>query len=211
MDMAEADGRLFVTDVAAHTVCVYDMALHSTARDRPIASDGAQFVTLRPRTVLTASTLFGLQHVNPYGIAATVPTASACPARVFVGSSNASDIVELTSDGTVARKFDGITRSQALALDDGDGRLLSLCHSAGVRAIALPDCAERKQKAWQMAGGIPLVNSDFARALVVISEWALVAYGSLNCVEIIPLAQLSGGPPPHCLSAVGEPPAEKRE
>jgi hypothetical protein len=116
LDVAYADGRLFVIDDVASAVRIFDVAMDPTAVAAPI-------LTLQPICVIDSNAVPEL--VNPFAIITTASTPSLCSgsARVFVCNSDSSTIVEMTREGTRVRTFavDTIDRPHLLGLGDGDG------------------------------------------------------------------------------------------
>jgi hypothetical protein len=103
LDIAYADGRLFVTDSAARALRIYAVAIDATAFAAPIAKAGAPLLALQSIAVIDRKSIAEL--TNPFSMTAT-PATALCGARVFVGNSDFSTIVEMTRDGVHVRTFD---------------------------------------------------------------------------------------------------------
>jgi hypothetical protein len=101
LDMAYADGRLFVIDAPAASVRIFDVAMDPTAAVAPITKPDAPLITLLPIRMISYPILSNAL----YGITASAATA-ACGARVFVGNTDSATIAEMTRDGVCVRTFD---------------------------------------------------------------------------------------------------------
>jgi hypothetical protein len=191
LDVAYADGRLFVTDSNARTVRIFDVAMDPTAVAAPIAKDGAPLLTLQPISLVSSTTIPELTY--PSSMTAT-PATALRGARVFVSNDGRSTIVEMTRDGVCVRTLDmdGLCNANVLGIGiagDGDGDWLFAVRggTSPVCAVALTDRPERSWKAAQDLGTVCEEHSAAAYGAVAIGGMFLIAHKYEDCIDIVPL------------------------
>jgi hypothetical protein len=191
MDMAYADGRLFVTSGEANAVRIFEVAMDPTASAAPIRTEGAPLITLNPIAVVTARAL----HMRSVYAVTTAPSERETGGvRVFVGSWKNDETAELTAEGRFVRRVRidadvGASCTQALTV--AGGRLFAALPKS-VKALSISRVPQpqpqRQLNAWQQLGSVsdpPIVN---AWSVLVVDGLLLVARPFQRSIDIVRLS-----------------------
>jgi hypothetical protein len=180
IDVACADGRLFVADALGAAVCLIDVAMDPKARSAPISTDGTPLVVFTPVRVIAAGGLAIPGFRTPYGVTAIETPAGV---RVFVCESNSNKVAELTREGSFVREYvpivQGIFGGQTVAVSDG--RLFFMGTSSnGVVVFSLLDDPQRDLKTGQDLGWA--LDEETGRRLNLVTACGLVVIGDVMVV-----------------------------